>query len=132
MNTNRKEIARFREIGLLERIGRELIKRGIVFEYIYTGGNIYLIQIGDRDGKHLWIDEDGFGTYYPDIDQQDFITTNKGHKCPYEQEFCVCWEDEISNLITQIGIGAEIAVRHFKIPQVIDETRQREYGLAVC
>lgn len=131
MNTNRKEIARFREIGLFERIGRELIRRKIVFEYEYTGGNIYLIQIGDADGKHLWIDEDGFAFYYPEQEGLDWVQITKGHGCFYDADFCSCSEDQISNLISQIGIWVEIAVRHFKVPQVINEQRQKEYGLVV-
>ena len=135
MNTNRKEIARFRNYGLFEDLGRELIKRGIVFEYIYTGGNIYLIEIGEPDGKRIWIDEDGHTVYYPETDQygndQGWLSLANGHGCLYEGEQCFCHPDQLKNLVTQIGIGVEIGVRQFKVSQIVNPARQIEYGLAV-
>lgn len=135
MNTNRKEIARFRNWGLFEDLGRELIRRGIVFEYIYTGGNIYLIEIGEPEGKRIWIDEDGFATYYPEQDEygndQDWITLVNGHDCLEQGDQCFCHPDQLKNLVTKIGIGVEIGVSKFKVSQIVNPARQLEYGLVV-
>jgi hypothetical protein len=47
-------------------IARELRKRGYECDLEHTGGNIYLLVLGQWDGAQIWIDDCGNVVYHPD------------------------------------------------------------------
>lgn len=65
MNTTRKELRMMDDYGMLGDLGRELLARRIPFQYDYTGGNIWVMTIGDPEDYHLLVDERGCACVYP-------------------------------------------------------------------
>lgn len=131
MNTNRKEIARFEDVGIFADLGRELIKRGVVFEYIYTGGNIYLIQIGNQEEKHILINEEGGTSLYANFDEADWIDLHEGHSCYDKGPSCTCTKEQLIKLCAEISYTVLGAVTSCSINQTTVPAKQTGYGVVV-
>lgn len=78
MNTTRREINSFRNVGIFSAIGHALCERNIVFEYTPTGGNIWNIVVGNEDEAHIAITEDGAIFLYPEGCYGPYLILHQG------------------------------------------------------